>query len=161
VADPDLRRTRVLGRDVGVGAAGAAALYGIFAIGDRLARRVMPKGGPEIDDVYSLRSLRPPGEIAARLALVIGPAEELFWRGFVQGRLAERFGPWTGAALATVAYGGAHAVTVNATLVGAASVAGGFWSALRAAGVPLGALALSHALWDVAIFLVAPTEPRS
>ena len=36
----------------------------------------MPEGGPEIDDVYTLRSLRPTGEVAARLALVIGPAEE-------------------------------------------------------------------------------------
>jgi membrane protease YdiL (CAAX protease family) len=159
-AEPGLRRTRLRPRDLATGTAAAGALYGVFAVGDRLARRIMPRGGPEIDGVYALRSLRPTGEIAARLALVIGPAEELFWRGFVQGRLVQRFGRWPGAALATAAYGGAHAVTGNATLVGAASVAGGFWSALRGAGVPMGALVACHAIWDVAIFLVAPTAAR-
>ncbi len=147
-------------KDVAAGTAMAGALYGIFRIGDRLARRIMPRGGPEIDETYALRALGPAGEISARLALVIGPAEELFWRGFVQDRLAERAGRWGGAALAAAAYGGAHASTGNATLLGAASVAGAYWSMLRAAGVPLGTLIVSHAIWDVAIFLVAPTTPR-
>ena len=48
-------------------------------------------------------------EIAARLAFVIGPAEELFWRGIVQEALMRRFGRWPGAALAAMAYGGVHA----------------------------------------------------
>jgi uncharacterized protein len=159
-AEPDLRRTRLSMKDAAAGTALAVALYGIFRIGDRLARRIMPRGGPEIDETYSLRALGPAGDIGARLALVIGPAEELFWRGFVQDRLAERAGRWGGAALAAAAYGGAHASTGNATLLGAASVAGAYWSALRAAGVPLGTLIVGHAIWDVAIFLVAPTSPR-
>ena len=118
--------------------------------GDTLARQVMPKGGQEIGDIYALRSLRPKDELALRLGLVIGPAEELFWRGFVQGRA----GFFAAAAL----YGGAHVVTRNATLVGAAAVAGAYWGLLRALGVPLGALVVSHVAWDIWIFLVAPTE---
>lgn len=157
VAHPDLRRTRIRARDVAVGLASAAGLYGVFRVGDRLARRVVPRGGDEIGDVYALRKLRPFPELAARLALVIGPAEELFWRGFVQRRLSDRFGPWPGAALAAVAYGGAHASTGNLTLTGAATTAGAYWSALAAAGMPMGALIVSHATWDVLIFLVAPT----
>jgi membrane protease YdiL (CAAX protease family) len=117
----------------------------------------MPRGAEEIDEVYSLRSLRPVPELALRLAAVIGPAEELFWRGLVQKGLAAKLGRWRGAAAAAVVYGGAHIVTGNVTLVGAATTAGAYWSALAAAGLPMGALMVSHVAWDVWIFLVAPT----
>ena len=159
VAEPVLRRTRIRARDVAAGIGSAAALYGIFSVGDRLARRLMPTGGDDIDDVYRLRRLRSRPELALRLALVIGPAEELFWRGLVQGRLAERSGRWRAAALTGLAYAGAHLASENPTLVGAAGVAGAYWSALEAAGMPLGALIVSHVAWDIWIFLVAPTAP--
>jgi uncharacterized protein len=158
-ADPDLRRTRIGPREVALGIGSAGLLYGLFQAGDRLARRLLPQGGQQIGEMYELRNLRPAGEIAARLALVIGPAEELFWRGFVQRRLQRSASRWPGAALAAVAYGGAHLSTGNLTLVGAAGTAGAFWSALAAAGMPMGALIVSHAVWDVLIFLVAPTAP--
>jgi hypothetical protein len=157
--EPDLGRLRPRARDVALGLGAAAALYGVFRVGDRLARRVMPSGGQEIGEVYELRSLGPVPELAARLALVIAPAEELFWRGFVQRKLARRYGRWRGAAAAAAAYAGAHASSGNATLLGAAGAAGAFWSTLAAAGMPMPALAISHAAWDVWIFLVAPTQP--
>jgi hypothetical protein len=118
-----------------------------------MARTVMPRGSKEIGDIYALRSLRPKGEIATRLATVIGPAEELFWRGFVQRRI--------GAPGAAMAYGGAHLVTGNATLIGAATVAGVYWGLLRAIGMSMPALITSHVAWDIWIFLLAPTEPES
>jgi uncharacterized protein len=157
--EPELRRTSIRGRDVAAGLASAAGLYAVFLVGDRVVRRRLPGGGREIGDIYALRELRPRGELAARLALVIGPAEELFWRGFVNRRLGRRFGSWPGAALGSAAYGGAHVVTGNFTLFGAAGVAGAYWSALAAAGMPMGALIVSHAAWDVWMFLVAPTSP--
>jgi hypothetical protein len=156
-AEPELRRTRIRGRDLAAGLASAAGLYAVFLVGDRAVRRLLPKGGQEIGDLYALRDLRPNGELAARLALVIGPAEELFWRGFVNRRLARRFGGWPGAAIGSAAYGGAHVVTGNLTLFGAAGVAGAYWSALAAAGMPMGALIVSHAAWDIWTFLVRPT----
>jgi membrane protease YdiL (CAAX protease family) len=88
---------------------------------------------------------------------VVGPAEELFWRGLVQGRLEREFGRVPGTLMGTAAYGGAHIVTGNITLIGAASVAGAFWGALHAMRVPMGALIVSHMAWDVVIFLIAPT----
>lgn len=148
-ADRESRRARVGPAEVALGLASAAALYGIFRVGDAVAREVMPRGGEEIGDIYALRSLRPREELAARLGLVIGPAEELFWRGFVQRR--------AGYLAATALYGGAHVVTENATLVGAATVAGAYWGLLRALGLPLGALIVSHVAWDIWIFLIAPT----
>jgi len=157
VADPSLRRTRFRARDVALGVSAAAGLYGIFQVGDRAARMILPKGGEQIDEIYALRRLRPAPELAARLALVIGPAEELFWRGLMQRSTARLHGRWRGAALTAGAYGGAHAITGNLTLVGAAGVAGAYWSGLAAAGFPMAALIVSHVVWDLLIFLISPT----
>jgi membrane protease YdiL (CAAX protease family) len=159
--DTSLRRTRIRASDIASGLVAAAGLYGIFQVGDRAARKLMPKGNEEIDVVYGLRQLRPAVELAVRLAAVIGPAEELFWRGLVQRLVAKLHGRWQGAALTAGAYAGAHAVTGNLTLVGAAGVAGAYWSALAAAGLPMGALIVCHVAWDIWIFLLAPTGPTS
>ena len=148
-SERDARTVKLSPGAVVAGLGSAAGLYAIFQVGDRMARAVMPQGADEIGDIYALRSLRPRDELAARLGLVIGPAEELFWRGFVQ--------PRAGFVPATLLYGGAHVVTENATLVAAATIAGAYWGLLRALGMPLGALVVSHVAWDIWIFLVAPT----
>ena len=155
--EPPARRTRIGPREVALGLASAATLYATFRVGDAFARRFVPGGDAEIRDIYTLRTLRPKEEIGSRLATVIGPAEELFWRGLVQEALMDRFGRWPGAALAAMAYGGVHIVTGNFTLFGAAGIAGAHWCALYAAGMPLGALVVSHVTWDIWIFLVQPT----
>jgi membrane protease YdiL (CAAX protease family) len=157
VSQPELRKTRISFKDILLGIGSAAALYGIFHIGDRLSRKIVPNGGQQIDDIYKLKRIRPRQELMARLGLVIGPAEELFWRGFLQEGLMEHFGRFWGWVLGTASYGGAHIVSGNFTLVGAATVAGGFWGGLYALGMPLGALIVSHILWDNLIFLIAPT----
>jgi membrane protease YdiL (CAAX protease family) len=151
------RRARLGPRELALGAASASVLYATFGLGDRFARRFVPGGDRQIREIYALRTLRPRDEIAVRLAVVIGPAEELFWRGLVQAALMRRYGRWRGAALATGAYGGVHLVTGNVTLIGAAAVAGAHWCALYALGVPMGALVASHVAWDVWIFLLQPT----
>jgi membrane protease YdiL (CAAX protease family) len=160
VAQPPLRRTRFSLRDAIAGLASAGFLYGVFQLGDRLARWMLPTGSAEINAIYGLEKLRPRQELAARLALIIGPAEELFWRGLVQARLMQQFGRWQGYVLGTAAYGGAHLVAGNLTLIAAATVAGAFWGGLYALGTPMGALIVSHAVWDVFTFLVAPTTRK-
>lgn len=152
------RRFRIRWWHIVAGWLSAAALYLTFRAGDRFARQVVPGGADQIREIYELRRLRPPSEIAVRLATIIGPAEELFWRGLVQSALMRHYGRWRGAALAAMAYGGVHVVTGNFTLFGAAGVAGAHWCALYAMGAPLGLLVVSHVTWDVWIFLVQPTE---
>lgn len=151
------RAARLRWWHVPLGLLSAGILYVTFQVGDRFARRFVPDGDVQIREIYTLRTLRPRGEIAARLATIIGPAEELFWRGLVQAALMRRFGHWKGAAIAAGAYGGVHVTSGNFTLLGAAGVAGAHWCALYAAGVPLGALIVSHVAWDIWIFLVQPT----
>ena len=158
VSVPSLRRTRIGRREAAVGLGSAAALYVTFRLGDRFARRYVPGGDRQIRDIYSLSDLRPRGEMALRLVAVVGPAEELFWRGLVQEVLMRRYGRWRGAAIAAVVYSAAHVTTGNFVLVGSAGVAGAHWCAMYAAGVPMGALIVSHSAWDVWIFLVQPTS---
>ena len=141
---------------LGLGSAGV--LYGVFQIGDRLSRKILPSGATDIDQIYGLEQYRNPKEIALRLATIIGPAEELYWRGFVQERLMQAYGRVWGTAMATAVYGGAHLVTGNLTLIGAATVAGAFWGGMAMLGASPGTLIISHAFWDVFIFLVAPTQ---
>jgi membrane protease YdiL (CAAX protease family) len=157
VTSPPARAVRIGRSEAAAGIASAGVLYATFRIGDRFARRFVPGGDRQIREIYALRTLRPRSQIAARLATVIGPAEELFWRGLVQAALMRRYGRWRGAALAAGAYGGIHVVTGNFTLIGAAGVAGAHWCTLYALGVPLGALVVSHVTWDVWIFLLQPT----
>ena len=156
-ANPSLLRTRIGRHDIAIGLGSAAVLYGTFKLGDRFARRYVPGGDRQIRQIYGLRELRPREETALRLVTVIGPAEELFWRGLVQEALMRRYGRWRGAALAAVVYSSVHATTGNFTLMGAAGVAGAHWCVLYAAGVPMGALIVSHCAWDVWVFLVQPT----
>lgn len=120
----------------------------------------MPRGDEEIREIYALRSQAPKEEIALRLATVIGPAEELFWRGWLQRRFSTAWGGFFGWLAAAAAYGGAHRMTRNTTLIGAASMAGLDRGALSALRMPRGALIVSHSLWDIWIFLVSPTEPE-
>jgi membrane protease YdiL (CAAX protease family) len=146
----ELRHMRVRPIHIAQGLGSAAILYSIFQLGDQIARKVMPRGAKEIREIYALRGLGPPEEIGLRLATVIGPAEELFWRGFLQRR--------AGGVAAAAAYGGAHLVTGNTTLIGAAAVAGIYWGLLRRLGMSMPALITSHIAWDIWIFLLAPTE---
>jgi len=152
LASGEAERLKPRLRDIPLGLAIAAGLFAIFQVGDKTARQVMPRGKDEIGEIYALRSISPKEGIAIRLATVIGPAEELFWRGWLQRRIG-----WLPA---SAAYAGAHLVTRNSTLIGAAGVAGVYWGALAALGVPMTALIVSHAAWDIWIFLVQPTEPE-
>ena len=111
------RGARIRFWHVPVGLASAGILYATFQIGDRFARRFVPSGDAQIREIYALRALRPRTEIATRLAAIIGPAEELFWRGLIQAALMRRFGRWKGAALAAGAYGGVHVTSGNFTRV--------------------------------------------
>lgn len=156
--DSGLRRERLRAGDVVRGLGSAGVLYLIFQVGDRLARRIMPAGGREISDIYTLRTQAPRPAIAAALALAIGPGEELFWRGLVQRSLQPRFGRVGAALVASTIYGGIHLVSENLTLTGAAATAGVFWGMVYAAEQRMAPLIVSHVAWDIWIFLIAPTE---
>jgi membrane protease YdiL (CAAX protease family) len=155
--EPAMRRERLRIRDLARGLGSAAGLYVIFQIGDRMARRIMPAGDREIAGIYAFRTAAPRPAIAAALALVIGPGEELFWRGLVQRGLMRRYGRIRGTLIASSIYGTVHLVSANLTLTGAAATAGIYWGTLYAREQRLAPLIISHVSWDIWIFLIAPT----
>lgn len=157
-SDPETRRVRIGLKEALLGLGSAGILYVVFQVADRIVRRILPMGAAQIDEIYQLERLRPKWELIARLSLIIAPAEELFWRGFLQRGLSQRFGRRAGALLAAAAYSGVHLASGNLTLIGAAAVVGLFWGGLRSLGFPLGALVVSHVVWDVLIFVLVPTS---
>src|SRR2546430_1280653 len=155
--EPAMRRERLRLRDFATGLGSAAGLYVIFQVGDRMARRIMPAGDRDIAGIYDLRTQAPRSAIATTLGFVIGPGEELFWRGLVQRGLMRRYGRIRGTLIASSIYGAIHLVSENLTLTGAAATAGLYWGVLYAREQRLAPLIISHVSWDIWIFLIAPT----
>ena len=157
-ASRDVCRNVVL--EVSAAVALAAVLWGVFWIGDRVSQILFTFARGQIDAIYALRADQSPLLIGALLLFLIGPAEELFWRGVVQHRLSARLGPNGGFVLATCAYTLVHVWSGNFMLVGAAAVCGATWGlCYRFFPRHLPALVLSHALWDVLAFVVFPIGP--
>ncbi|MFO7768732.1 MAG: CPBP family intramembrane glutamic endopeptidase [bacterium] len=117
---------------------------------------MLPFAQAQIVSVYDNRGLLEFWQIGLLIALVIGPAEELFWRGFLQRELAARLGPWRGYLIAVAAYAGVHIVTRNAMLVVAAGTAGLLWAWLYMRTGRLWPGIVSHVVWDLTVFLIVP-----
>jgi len=90
------------------------------------------------------------------MTLVIGPGEELFWRGFLQRIWEGRFGKYSGFLLCVLMYAFVHLGSGNVILVLAAAVCGLFWGGLYLWKKSVLLVAVSHAVWDVLIFLIFP-----
>ena len=112
---------------------------------------------PQVDSIYGMKEGESPWLLAALLLLLIGPAEEIFWRGYVQRTLSKRWNPNVGFVVATLIYALVHAGSCNFMLVMAALVVGAAWGALyRFFPNRFAAVILSHAVWDVAVFIFFP-----
>lgn len=144
--------------DLGTGVATAAALYAVFAVGRIVVSRLVPVAPAQIGSVYVLRAQAPWWVIAPLLICVIGPGEELFWRGLVQWGLVRRLGSGLGWAVATGIYGGVHILAANPMLVVAALAAGAFWGLLYLRVGRIAPLVVSHIVWDLTVLLVFPFQ---
>jgi CAAX protease family protein len=139
-----------------LGLIAAAALYGVFLLGRVASTRLLPFAADDIRAVYVLKAGASPLRIALLLAFMIGPGEELFWRGTLQRIWATRFGHIRGYLLATLLYALVHLATGNIMLIAAAAVGGLFWGYLylRTSSVLL--TAVSHTAWDLLVFMILP-----
>lgn len=99
--------------------------------------------------------------VAWELALLIAPAEELFWRGVVQGRLRPRLGR-AGAVAATALLSGLALLLAGEPLLALAAVLTSLlWGALAEHQRALAPAIVSHALWDVLLVVLLPAAPRA
>lgn len=111
---------------------------------------------PQIESIYQTRSQLSPTIIAPLLFFIIAPAEEIFWRGFVQNKLMEKYGLTKGTVIGIILYSGVHIWALNPMLLLAALVLGVHWSFMYRRFGSIVPGVISHALWDTAIFVVLP-----
>ncbi|MEN6559208.1 MAG: type II CAAX endopeptidase family protein [Acidobacteriota bacterium] len=145
-----------LGRKLAIGAVSSAALYVLFVIGRDLALRLFSFAEASIANIYALKSGSSSWRVALLLGLIIGPGEELFWRGFFQERAAATTCPSYGFALTAMLYTAVHLAYGNLMLVLAAAVCGVFWGWLYMRFRSPLLNVVSHTAWDLAVFLLFP-----
>ena len=153
---PPSGRLRLSVRDVIIGLALAAALWGVFWAGKMVSTRIFPFAGQQIGAIYGKGEGFPRSIIFFLLLLITGPCEEIYWRGFLQRQLMAVHGNVRGWLLATAVYAGVHIWSFNFMLIGAAAVAGAFWGFCYWRLGRLGPVIVSHALWSAFIFAVVP-----
>ena len=142
---------------IAAGVAIAAVLWAVFWVGDKVSQLMFSFARPEVDMIYGMKTGTDPVVVGLLLLLIIGPAEELFWRGFVQRSLSARWGADAAFAVTLVLYTVIHVWAFNVMLLLAALVVGGCWGLLyRLRPQALPALIVSHAVWDVCAFVLFP-----
>lgn len=143
-------------RAVFSGCAAAAALYTIFWLGNSLSQYLFHFAQPQIASIYEIRTQGEAIVMSLILLFITSPGEEIFWRGFVQRRLVQRFGERSGWLIASAVYAAVHIASGNFMLTMAALVAGLFWGWLYQREQNLVPCIVSHALWTVTIFIILP-----
>ena len=141
-----------------LGLLSAVILYSIFLLGNKLAPYILPGVKSQVGGIYSLGAGANKNLIFLLLFFITGPGEEIFWRGFLQDRLMERWGIFPGYLMTTVLYGGVHVFSCNLMLILAAIVAGAFWGFLYLWKKDLLIQITSHSFWSAVIFAVAPVQ---
>ena len=138
-----------------LGLLSAAVLYGLFYGCRVLAEYMFSFAHGEIASVYTLKDNVHGGYIALLLIFIIGPGEEIFWRGYVQRNFTKRFG-FVGVLASVAAYTAAHLASGNLMLIAAAGVCGIFWSFMFFRFRSIWLNIISHVAWDIAVFILWP-----
>jgi membrane protease YdiL (CAAX protease family) len=139
-----------------IGLISSAVLYFIFWTGKFVSAAILPFAGQQIGGIYDKGTGTSVWVIAMLLFFITGPAEEIYWRGFLQKNLMARFGSWQGWLIATIIYAAVHIWSFNFMLIGAAFVAGAFWGAMYLYFKNLAPVIVSHSIWSMVIFAVFP-----
>lgn len=151
------KRVRLTPSNIFWGVVIAVALWGVFWVGDKLSQLMFDFARPQVDTIYGMKEGESPWLLTVLMLFLIGPAEEIFWRGYVQHNLSLRWNPNLGFVVTTLVYALVHAGSMNFMLTMAAMVAGAAWGLLYLMFPErFAAIIISHALWDVAVFIWFP-----
>jgi membrane protease YdiL (CAAX protease family) len=140
-----------------IGIFSAFVLYMVFIVGNFAASQLFSFAKGQISGIYDLRKQSTPVVIGF-LVFLIGPAEEIFWRGVVQHTIVHRLGPLKGYLIASLLYASVHIWAFNFMLILAALVCGLFWGFIYMKYRSLWPGIISHALWDLFIFVLLPVH---
>ncbi|MBE3589411.1 MAG: CPBP family intramembrane metalloprotease [Firmicutes bacterium] len=141
-------------RDALIGVATAILLYAFFAAGHALLSR-LPGFAGGVTTVYRMTRL-PKWLMAGLLLFVAGPAESVFWQGYVLETGLRRWSPGAAWAASVVPYALVHCASGNPALVAAALAGGAFWSYLYLRMRRLLPVIVSHAIWDLIMLVILP-----
>ena len=139
-----------------IGVLSAGLLYLIFYMGKIVSGAIFPFAHGQIGAIYGKGTGTPIAVIVLLLFFITGPCEEIYWRGYLQKNLMQRYGNWQGWLLATAIYAGVHIWSFNFMLLGAAGVAGAFWGLMFWRYKKLTPVIVSHSIWSTVIFAVFP-----
>jgi membrane protease YdiL (CAAX protease family) len=143
-------------RHVIIGVLSAIGLYMLFYIGNIILGYILPFKDVQVLSIYGNKSGTNQYLIGFLLLFLIGPGEELYWHGFIQKTLSKKFGGNKGYIFATIIYAAVHIVTGNLMLIIAALVCGTFWGWIYKKEKSLVPVIISHAIWDLTIFVLLP-----
>jgi len=143
-------------RHLWIGLVSALVLHGIFWLGNEVSSILFPFASKEISSIYLNKAQLPPAVIGLLLVFVMGPAEEIYWHGFIQRTFSHRLGAAAGVLLTTTIYAVVHVVALNFMLFVAAGVCGLFWGVLYQREQSLVPVIISHSVWDLMIFVLFP-----
>ncbi|MCX7737103.1 MAG: CPBP family intramembrane metalloprotease [Candidatus Kapabacteria bacterium] len=134
----------------------AFILYLIFYFGNFISQLLFDFANHQISNIYKTKDQADNLFIGLALFLLIGPAEEIFWRGFVQNSLEQKYGAFPAYIIATLIYGFVHIWAFNLILLLAALICGFFWGFIYMKTKSLLPVIISHSLWDLFIFIIIP-----
>ena len=143
-------------RDILIGIGSAVVLYFVFYFGEFFSTLLFDFARGQVDNIYSMKEGENKVFLSILLLVLVGPAEEIFWRGYVQRTLGTKYGEWTALVVTTLIYTLVHIWSFNFMLIMAAMVCGAFWGLLYKYNKNLVTLIISHAVWDVCVFILFP-----
>jgi hypothetical protein len=135
-----------------VGLASGVLLYLFFWTGYHVMAAV-PGFVGTVTSVYAYAGGTPRAAIAVLLLFPIGPAEEFYWRGLMQGYLRGMITPARAIVLTSLIYASIHIVTLNPSLLLVALIGGLVWGYIYERFGNLFPVLVSHILFDELIFV--------
>lgn len=139
-----------------LGIASAVLLYGVFLAGNFFLRKIFPAASEHLASIYNLKYGSSQLRIGLFLGLMIGPGEELLWRGWLQRHWSARLGKIAGFLGVSLLYALVHLPSRNPVLVLAAFVCGLWWGFQYYRFNSLLSNVVSHTLWDLLAFIFIP-----
>ncbi|WP_368487547.1 lysostaphin resistance A-like protein [Clostridium sp. BJN0013] len=143
-------------KNIVIGVLSAICLYMVFYIGNIISGYIFPFKNAQVLSIYSIKTQGNLLWISLLLIFIIGPCEEIYWRGFIQNTLSKKLGENKGYILTALLYAGVHVITGNIMLVIAALVCGIYWGWMYKKQKSLSSVIISHAIWDLTIFVLLP-----
>ncbi|MCX6163257.1 MAG: type II CAAX endopeptidase family protein [Ignavibacteriae bacterium] len=141
-----------------IGISSAFVLYFIFWLGKFILDKygIIPNHNRNISSVYANKEVFPGWLVALLLFFPIGFGEEMFWRGYLQRLLSEKYNKWIALLITVFFYTAVHIPTMNPILLLASFIVGIYWGLIFLWRGNIIAVVISHMLWDPFIFVIFP-----